>query len=336
MDRLSRRLVPAAVTLTLASAVTAWAAPGEGQVLTLEQKIPLGEVRGRIDHLAIDLARDRMFVAELGNDSLGVVELATGKVLRTIGGLAEPQGVVYDPATDTVFVADAGDGSVHRFAGAALTQLEPIQLGTDADNIRLDPEAGEVVVGYGTGALALIDTASGKVTSEIRLPGHPEAFQLEHGGGRIFVNVPDADQIAVVDRSRGEVSSWRIADARGNFPMALDEAAKRLFSVYRVPPLLAVFDTASGTPVARLPACGDTDDVFLDGKRQWVYLSCGAGYLDVLERRGDVYESLAHVPTAPGARTSLFVPERDRLYVAVRASGGERPAIWVFRPASPS
>ncbi len=332
MDRLPRRHALAAVTFTLASAGIAWAAPGQAQVLTLEQKIPLGDVRGRIDHLAIDLARERLFVAELGNDSLGVVDLAAGKVLRMIGGLAEPQGVAYDPATDTVFVADAGDGSVYRFAGAALTQLEPIQLGADADNVRLDPEAGEVVVGYGNGALALIETASGKVTSEIRLPGHPESFELEHGGGRIFVNVPDVHRIAVVNRSKGEVSSWGIADARGNFPMALDEGAKRLLSVYREPPLLAVFDTASGTPIARLPACGDTDDVFLDSTRQWVYLSCGAGFLDVLERRGDAYESLAHVPTAPGARTSLFVPERDRLYVAVRASTGEDAAIWVFRP----
>jgi DNA-binding beta-propeller fold protein YncE len=247
----------------------------------------------------------------------------------------EPQGVAYDPASDTVYVADGGDGSLHRFEGDDLVPLEPIPLGADADNVRLDPKAGRVVVGYGDGALALIDTASGKPIAEIRLPGHPESFQLEHGGPRIFVNVPDAHQITVVDRSTArQVTSWGLADAQANFPMAVDEADGRLMVGYREPPLLAVFDTGSGAPVARLPACGDTDDVFFDAERQRVYLSCGAGFLDVIRHHGDTYEELARIPTIQGARTALFVPERDRLYLAVRASGGEGAAVWVFRPSS--
>ena len=301
----------------------------------LERKIPLGEVRGRIDHLAVDLARDRLFVAELGNNSLGVVDLAAGKPLRRIGELDEPQGVAYDPATDTVYVADGGDGLVHRFKGNELTPLDTIQLGGDADNIRLDPESGRVVIGYGEGALALIDAASGKPTAEIRLPGHPESFQLEHGGPRISVNVPDEHQITVVDRSTGrQVADWGLADAGANFPMAFDEADGRLMAVYREPALLAVFDTHSGAPVTRLSACGDTDDVFLDAKRQRVYLSCGAGFIDVVQKRNDTYEELARIPTISGARTALFVPEHDRLYLAVRASDGEGAAVWVFRPNS--
>ena len=309
------------------------AAAGPAQPLVLERKIPLGEVRGRIDHLAVDLDRDRLFVAELGNDSLGVVDLAAGRLLRRIGELDEPQGVAYDPATDTVYVADGGDGSVHRFKGPELTPLDSIQLGGDADNVRLDLEAGRVVVGYGEGALALISAASGELEAQIRLPGHPESFQLERRGPRIFVNVPDAHQIAVVDRTTGQqVASWGMADAQANFPMALDEANGRLVIVYRDPALLAVFDTGSGAPLAHLPACGDTDDVFLDSQRHRLYLSCGAGFLDVIEQRGDTYEELARIPTVAGARTALFAPERDRLYLAVRASGSEGAAVWVFRP----
>jgi hypothetical protein len=190
-----------------------------------------------------------------------------------------------------------------------------------------------VVVGYGDGALALIDAASGKLSAQIRLPGHPESFQLERGGSRVFVNVPDAHQITVVDQSTGEqVASWGLADAQANFPMALDEADGRLVVVYREPALLAVLNASSGAPVARLTACGDTDDVFFDAQRQRVYLSCGAGFLDVIQKHGEAYEELARIPTMPGARTALFVPERDRLYLAVRASGSEGAAVWVFRP----
>ena len=149
--------------------------------------------------------------------------------------------------------------------------------------------------------------ASGKPATEIRLPGHPEFFQLERGGPRIFVNVPDAHQITVVDRSTGrQVASWGLADAQANFPMALNEAAGRLAVGYREPALLAVFDTGSGAPVARVPACGDTDDVFVDPKRHRLYLSCGAGFLEVIQQRDDTYEDLARIrpSRAPELRCS--------------------------------
>ena len=144
--------------------------------------------------------------------------------------------------------------------------------------------------------------------------------------------MPDAQQISVVDRSQGQqVASWSIPDAGANFPMALDEAARPASD--RLPPArLLALDTRSGAPLARLPACGDTDDVFFDAERHRVYLSCGAGFLEVIRQNGDAYEELARIPTIAGARTALFVPERDRLYLAARASGGEGAAVWVFRP----
>jgi hypothetical protein len=305
------------------------------ETLTLERKISLGNVAGRIDHLAVDLAHHRVFVAELGNNSVGVVDVAKGKVMHRIFGLNEPQGVGYVPNTDAIYVANAGDGTVHRYRGADFSVGTSLKLGDDADNVRLDTRTNEIIVGYGSGALAFIDAASGNKTGEIRLPGHPESFQLEPNGSLIFANVPDAQQVAVVDRSTAkQIARWAVPDAAANFPMALDDSGQRVLVVYRKPALLAVFDTRNGNVVARLPTCGDADDLFYDAKRQRIYISCGAGSLAVVQRQGDKYRELGRIPTVTGARTSLWVPALDHLFLAVPASGNERAALWVYKPAA--
>ena len=170
-----------------------------GPPLVLEAKIPLGQVSGRIDHLGIDVKRQRLFVAELGNNSLGVVDLKAGTVLRRISGLSEPQGVSYVPFSDSVFVANGGDGSVRVLRGEDLTPIGRIELGDDADNVRVDTARNRVLVGYGKGALALIDPVGLSKTADIRLKAHPEGFQIDETGTQVFVNVPDAGEITVVD-----------------------------------------------------------------------------------------------------------------------------------------
>ena len=191
----------------------------------LERTIALKGVTGRIDHLAVDLARKRLFVAELGNGTVDVIDLAAGTVIRRIEGLKEPQGLAYAPAADILAVASAGDGSVRLFHGAELSPAGTVDLGDDADNIRLDARTGNLVVGYGSGGLAVIDPAKASLLSRIPLPAHPEGFQLDPANRRAFVNVPDARQIAVVDMNAGrQTASWRIPDLGANFPMALDAA----------------------------------------------------------------------------------------------------------------
>lgn len=304
--------------------------------LTLESKIPLGDVAGRIDHLAVDLAHRRLFVVELGNNTVGVVDLTEGKVLHRISGLKEPQGVGYVPENDTLYVANAGDGTVQRYRGADFSALGTLNLSDDADNIRVDGQMHQVVVGYGSGALAVLDATSGAKAGDVPLPAHPESFQLGPDGKRIFVNVPDAQQIAVVDRAAAkQVATWRVRDAGANFPMAVDHTGERLAVVFRKPALLAVLDTGDGHVVARLPTCGDADDVFFDARRQRIYISCGEGALAVVQRQGDGYAELGRIPTVSGARTSLWISDLDRLFVAVRASGKERAAVWVYRPVGP-
>lgn len=299
--------------------------------LVIEAKIPLGQVGGRIDHLAVDLKRYRLFVAELGNGSLGVVDLATEKLLRTVTGLSEPQGVAYEPTTDAVYVTNAGDGSVGVLRGEDLSPAGRLELGNDADNVRIDAVRKHVLVGYGAGALAIIDPATRAKIADIRLKAHPESFQVE--GDRVFVNVPDARLVEVVDLAKREVvGAWPTAPSHSNFPMAIDREAHRLYVAFRRPPRLAVMSTADGSIVESLDTCGDADDVFVDAKRQRVYVICGAGVVDVFEARAATHRRIGQAPTVSGARTALFVPELDRLFVAVRGSGDETAAIWLLRP----
>jgi YVTN family beta-propeller protein len=302
--------------------------------LQLVAKIPLGEVKGRIDHMAVDLAGRRLFVAELGNGSVGVVDLSTLQVSGRIRGLKEPQGVGYLPSTDTVYVASAGDGSVRMYRGRDLEEAAHIQLGEDADNIRVDSAGNRVFVGYGQGWLAVIDAGQIRNLSDVALHGHPEGFQLGNGGDRIFVNVPDAHAVEVVDRQRGEVvARWKTGPAGENFPMALAEASGQILVAFRAPAMLSAFSMVDGARVKDARTCRDADDLFVDAKRHRVYVSCGDAHLDVFELKDGSFRRMARLPTAHGARTSLFVPELDRLFLAVRARAGEKAAIWVYRPS---
>jgi YVTN family beta-propeller protein len=309
----------------------AWAA--DPAPLVLEAKIPLGAVTGRIDHFAFDPDRQQLFVAELGNDSVGIVDLKERTVLHRITGLSEPQGVAYHPATSTLYVANAGDGSLRLYQAPTFTPLGGIALGADADNIRVDRRRDRIVVGYGKGALAVIDPATRKKVTDIPLKGHPESFQFDETGSRIFANVPDAGEIAVVDVDSGkQASTLDTAGATSNFPMAIDVDEHRLLVGFRGPARLMVFATQNGKREASLESCRDADDVFVDARRRRVYVSCGEGVIDVLARTGSGYERIDRLPTIAGARTALFVPTTDRLYLAVRATAAEPAAIWVFRP----
>ena len=308
------------------------AQPAETGALQLEAKIPLGDVRGRIDHMAIDLARQHLFVAELENNTVGIVDLASRKVIQTIQGMKEPQGVAFVPSVGALYVANAGDGTVRIFKGPQYAAAEQIDLGDDADNIRLDGNSNQLIVGYGSGGLAVIDIASSRKISEVPLSVHPEGFQLDAPGKQIFVNLPKARAIAVVDRQSGkQTATWPMQIGTGNFPMALNQDAGHVLAAFRTPAKLGVFSAKDGTLIASPDICGDADDVFIDAKRHRVYVSCGQGFLDVLDVQGNAYRHVARIATVSGARTSLFVPELDRLMLAVRASSEEPAAVWVYR-----
>lgn len=305
--------------------------------LRLERKIELPDVRGRIDHMSVDPKSRRLFVAALGNDTVEVIDLAAGRRFQTLRGLSEPQGVLVLPEINRLVVANGRDGSVRIFDATSLAQLHSLPVGDDADNLRRESQSGHVWVGEGAGRLRSIDVQAGALGIKVPLGAHPESFQIEKQRRRAFVNVPDARKVAVVDLDRATVvANWRTGNATANFPMALDEAGSRLFVVCRTPPRLMVYNADSGAVVAEFPTIGDSDDVFYDAVARRLYVSGGEGAIVVYRQAdADHYEEIARLPTAKGARTSLFSPELGQFYVAVRRDGQTPAAIWVYSVSSP-
>jgi len=300
--------------------------------LTFARSIELPRVDGRIDHLAFDAIGQHLFVAALGNNTVEVLDLKAGAHVKSLPGFREPQGIAVAPDAKVVAVAN-GQGEGVQFL--SVDDYRPgvsVRLGDDSDNVRYDGSAKRLYVGFGGGALASINPADGKVLATVKLAGHPESFQLERSGSRVFVNVPTADQIAVVDRGPMKVvATWPVTSATANYPMALDEANHRLFIGCRRPAKVLVFDTVTAKQVASFDIVGDTDDLFYDAARKRLYISGGEGFIDVFQNsEANSFARVAHIATAAGARTSLFVPDLNRLFLAVPHRGSQRAQIRVY------
>ncbi len=304
-----------------------------GVPLKLKQTIPLPGVEGRIDHLAFDAAGERLFVCALGNNTVEVVDLRKGKRIHSITGLSAPQGIACIPEPNRIFVATDKGGICKVYDGNSFQELKELDLQDDADNVRYDAATKKIFVGFGSGGIAIIDAANGRQIGSIKLSAHPEAFALEQHGNRMFVNVPDARHVAVLDREKGKViSKWQTDLAFGNFPMALDESNHRLFVGCRLPSKLVVLNTESGDAVAKIDISADGDEVFYDSKRRRIYAVCGAGNIDIIEQNDpNTYVVATTINTADGARTGLFVPERDALFVAVPHRGSQPAEIREYK-----
>ncbi|HMF58981.1 MAG TPA: hypothetical protein VK595_01335 [Vicinamibacterales bacterium] len=311
--------------------LAATAALSSAGPLTFLRTVELPGVRGRIDHLAADVPTGHVFVAALGNDTVEVIDGRAGTWLRRQSGFHEPQGIAFAPDAGLVAVANGQSGDLVLFDHVDGRVLKTVPLGEDADNVRYDASAKKFFVGYGSGAIAAVGL-DGHRTGEVKLQGHPESFQLEQNGSRIFVNVPDAHHIAVLDRASMKLlATWPVTDARANYPMSLDEANHRLFIGCRSPAVVLIYDTSSGKRVGSSPIVGDTDDLFYDASRKRLYVTGGEGYVDVFQQNeADHLTRIARVASASGARTSLYVPDQGRLYLAVPARGAQRSEIRIY------
>jgi hypothetical protein len=296
-----------------------------GDPIRFERAIPLPGVKGRIDHLVLWPEGDRLAVAALGNDTIEILDLKEGRVVHRIRDIGAPTaGAVVG---GQLVMAAANDGKLHFFDGDKVARS--VDVGPDADPVRID--GGRLYVGVGEGAIVAVE--NGEKQFEIPLAAHPEGFQLETKGPRIFVNVPDAGHVAVLDRDhRKVVATWKL-DVKDNYPMALDEARGRVLVGCRTPPKLLALDMKDGSVKASLDLSGDVDDLYLDGKL--LYASCGEGFVDVIDALR--LERVARVPTSPGARTCLLDPKGRRLFVAAPAHKDKPAEIRIYTaPEAPS
>jgi hypothetical protein len=302
----------------------------EKEKLTLVSKVGLPNVTGRIDHISYDPVNQLAFVAALGNNTVEIVDLNT-RVVRTIPGLHEPQGVVYIPSSKKLVIANGDSGDCIFFDVATYREVGVVHLKSDADNIRFDSTSQLLYVGYGSGAIAIIDASSMRLVSEIPLDGHPESFQLSKKQNRVYINVPDADEIEVGDLSaRKIILKWKNTNASSNFPMALDERNNRLYIGCRSPAKLKMIDTETGKDISTVSCSGDADDVFFNVSDNLVFVSTGKGFIDVFRVNGKDLVQINHIGTSRGARTSLLLSTERKFLLAVPAHNGALAALWIY------
>lgn len=325
-DSLCRLAVCAALFI-----VPTYADAAEPKTLKLVQTIDLKGEPGRLDHMAIDREHGRLFVANLSNASLDVVDLKAGKLVKQIPDQKKIQGIAYAPDLDRIFVGNGISGNCNVFDGKNYKLLKSIPL-PDADNVRYNPKTHMVYVEHAEQSLAVIDARNYETKTMIKLPGRPQAFQLEASRPRLYLNALP-DQVVVIDTDKNEVlHKHPLKLAQRGYPMAIDEKNHRLFIGCREKAVVLVMDSEAGKPITAITIPADIDDHFYDAKRKRIYASCGEGFLTVIKQRdADNYEIEEKIPTVKLARTCFFDPDSGRLYLGVpRQEGKEGPEIRVY------
>ncbi len=302
-------------------------------LLKLEKEIALPSVKGRIDHMDINLKARIVYIAALGNNSLEAVSLTDGKIIHSIPGLDEPQGVGYIPQHEEIVVANGGSGDCYFYNANSFEKVGAVHLSSDADDIRYDSASKRIYVGYGDGGIAVIDADTHKQIGDVKLPAHPESFQIDKKLNLLFVNLPNAHMIASVNLTSMQViNKWVRNMPTANFPMALDEMNHRVMIGYRHPARLVVLDGKTGKEMSINSMVGDADDLYYDRQTAEVYISGGDGYINIFRQSAtNIYKQVANITTRSGARTSLFVPELRIFAIAARAQSGKSASLLVFK-----
>jgi DNA-binding beta-propeller fold protein YncE len=309
--------------------------------LTLTKTIPLPGISGKFDHFAFDPTGHRLFAAATGNHSVEVIDLNTAKVEQSIGGFGKPHGLAWDQATGSLYVSDGSNAELRLYQGSPLKLAGSIKLSDDADDMVLDEAHHLLYVGHGGGSaaapakVAVIDTAKFALSGNLTMASHPEGLDLDEQHRRIFANIADSAEVGVIDgASNSVVAHWSLTGAVDNVPMAYDSERQRLYVACRKPATLLALNAGTGVEIARVMTGDGADDLFYDAAQHRLYVISGAGEVDVIQVDANTGMSTIGVThTAAGAKTALFVPAENNLYVGIPGTAGKQAEIRVYSTA---
>lgn len=300
--------------------------------LHLEKTIQLPHIKGGFDLMAIDVTGHRLFVSAEDNHTVEVINLQTGKPLKSLAGFNEPKWVFYNPETNRIYVSTGGDAKVTELDGKSYKIVKAFSFKEACNNLRFDSSINRLYVGVGktSGSVAIINLKQDKIAGEIPLSGYLKQFEID--GDKAYVNLPDKNIVEVVSLSTGKpVASWPVA-AKRNVPMALDRINHRLF-VACEPGKFIIYSTETGKPIQNMDIGKDADGIYYDAKRKHIYVSCGEGNIAIIEQMdADHYKMVQTLSTVHGAGTSLFSPQLDKYILAVPQSTNQTAEIRVYQP----
>lgn len=323
------------LTLTL-PVLFLWVLPAlaaDPEPLELVQTIPLkGKKPGKLDHLELDAKGQRLFVANKPNNTLDIIDLKAGKMVKQIASQQGIQGIAYAPDLDRIFAALSTDGYCNVFDGKKYEMIKTIKFKDDADNVRYKASTNKVYVAHADTSLAVVNAKTYKVEKDIKLPSTPEGFELETKRPRLYINCPP-NNLVVIDTEKNEIigKPYVLKKGEGNHPVAIDEANHRLYIGCRKPAVVVVVDSETGKEISTVDIPGEIDDLFLDAKRKQLYAACGEGFIAVLQVvDADNVKPLAKIATAKDARTCYFDAEASRIYLAVPLQK-DAPEVRVYK-----
>ena len=323
------------VTLSvLAAALTAYPAEtaqtNDSAPLVLVQTIPLKGAVGNLDHLAVDAKGGRLFVANKANNTLDVVDLKSGTLVKQIPEQIKVSGVAYASDLDMIFVGNGGgvcngiDGKDYKTVFS--TKAEK------ADNVYYHSGNKQVYVAHGE-TISVLDAKTGEVKDRIATGGKTEEFRVDKNANKLFVNLRGPSVVAVIDLTNDQVvERFKLTKTETNGPLAYDRKAGLLFvGCGGKAPMIIVVDAKTGAELASVAIPAGIDNLHFDSKRNRLYASCGDGAVAVVEKKGDMYELTAKVETPKKAKTSIYHSDSGRLYVgAPRLEGTEAPQVLVY------
>jgi 4-phytase/acid phosphatase len=309
--------------------------------LVLNHTISLTGISSHFDHLVIDEAGHRLFIAATTSHSVEVINLKTDKVEQSISGLGKPHGLAWVAATKSLYVADGALGELRVYRGAPLALAGKIKLSDDADDMVYDAARQLLFVGHGgkdaanPARVAIVNTADFSLQANVLLATHPEGLAVDPQGGRVFVNVADAGEVAVIDTASMKITShWKLTKAADNVPMAFDGEHNLLYVACRTPGTVIALNASTGKEIASLPAADGADDLFYDAALGRVYVISGAGEVDAYQTgAAKNLRALEVLHTSAGAKTALFVAAQHLLYVAVPGAADHAAEIRVYATA---